>query len=250
MNDEHTKNGLFPPKLVATVTDNASNFKKAFKEFGVEVDSVHVVHELEEESALPEEEELDVVEMPEGDLAGENDQPHFSLPPQQKCAAHTMSLISINALKNAEMDNTFKKLNRSMMGKVTALWNKVSRSPAASERAFNILKRHFVSPCPTRWNSLYDSLQFINQQNQSSLDQVFDQLELPKLTSLDRAFLSELLETLKPVSFTLDHLQAGDERSALGYLIPRIYELNDKITSQIWNNPIHHLSPQPSRKQS
>ena len=122
----------------------------------------------EEEEEASEDEGVGEIQLEE--ISDRPTPPQFTLPPQQNCAAHTMSLISINALKTVETEsNTFKKMNRVLMGKVTALWNKVSRSPPASEQSFKILKRNFVTPCPTRWNSLYDSLKFISEQNQALL---------------------------------------------------------------------------------
>ena len=76
-----------------------------------------------------------------------------------------------------------------------------------------------------------------------TLEQIFDLLDLPKLSPSDYLFMTELLQTLKPVATTLDHLQAGKEKSALGFLIPRIYELNDRLTTELQNNRLVYCKP-------
>ena len=93
------------------------------------------------------------------------------------------------------------------------------------------------------WNSVFDSMGFLSEQDNATLDQIFEKLGLPKLTSLDYEFLAELIATMKPVAVTLDLLQAGDEKSALGYLIPRIYELNHQITMELPKKPLVYCKP-------
>ena len=245
LQEEHAKFGLYVPKLVATVTDNASNFKKAFKEYGIE--ATDLIKESDESDETDEIDEIDMEDSPSANSAFlETDESNdgVALPPQLNCAAHTLSLVSVNGLKNAENESaSFKKGNRSLMGKVTALWNKISRSPAASETARKFLKKCFPTPCATRWNSLHDALEFIHKQEKVTIDQIFEALDLPKLTPSDYLFLQEMVATMKPVATTLDHLQAGKETSALGFLIPRIYELNDRLASELQDNHLVYCKP-------
>lgn len=45
------------------------------------------------------------------------------------------------------------------MGKCQALWNLVNRSPKASDTVSQISEGVAVlTPCPTRWNSMYDAV--------------------------------------------------------------------------------------------
>ena len=166
LQEEHVKFGLFVPKLVATVTDNASNFKKAFKEYGILLGDLNEDSSATEEVEEEEEEEENCLSA--ASIFDERNRPNdgIVLPPQLNCSAHTLSLVSVNGLKDAENESaSFKQNHRKLMGKLSALWNKVSRSPAASEHAYKLLKKRFTTPCQTRWNSLFDAILFAAEQD-------------------------------------------------------------------------------------
>ena len=247
LHDEHEKSGLSVPNLVATVTGNAPNFRKAFRELGLRLDfDEGDKDEWEDNSAggshQEEEEESMIPEVPMEDLFDIPSVSGSTLPPLYKSPSHIMSLVCINALKTAEAENdTFKGLHRSLMSKVTALCE--THPLVSSASALRTLERHFVTPCPTRWNSLYDTFRFIEQQNSALLDQVFEEFVVEKLISIEWQFLTELLEALKPVASALDHLQSDGERGALGYLIPRIYELNDQLSSELPKKAFVYVNP-------
>lgn len=90
-------------KTVTITTDNASNFVKVFKEYG-----------LESEIPPPEEEELDMVEMPPLD---------FLLPRHLRCASHTLSLVATVDLEKVKIVN-ISILSRKHIRNVTKHFHK------------------------------------------------------------------------------------------------------------------------------
>jgi len=69
------------------------------------------------------------------------------------------------------------------------------------------------TPVVTRWNSEYDSVNFIIQQDQVKLDGVFKKLKLEPLNAGDRILLKEYLAVMGPIAIYLDVMQ--EERNML-----------------------------------
>jgi hypothetical protein len=92
-----------------------------------------------------------------GQVAGQNEQPMSGivLPTHIRCASHTLNLVGTTdankALKNSA---TFSRLNHAAMGKCSALWNTCNR-PKSAEMIKEICGCDLITPCTTRWNSLY-----------------------------------------------------------------------------------------------
>ena len=203
-------------KVVATVTDNASNFVKAFKEFGIhnldeisddENDSIsnHIPNNIEEDS-------------------GEEIENTF-LPNHLRCSAHTLSLICTTDIAKIQ-DYIYKSHHKKAMAKCSSLWNK-TRSAKCSEIIFNILSCHIRRPCKTRWNSLYDNLNKLLQ-HEDTLFQLMTSLNLPLFTEFDINFLKEYVECVTPIAKALDKLQS-EKNAFYGFLLPTLLTTEKSI---------------------
>ena len=160
-------------KVTATITDNGSNFVKAFKTFAVDPTPSSTSEEVEqiEDSDQDEEEEeeatfenvCDVLTLdPEED--DDYMQVEYELPPHERCTAHTLNLVASSDIdKSLSSSSPTKNIYRSSFAKCTSLWNKASRSVAldhqtirptvASDHVEATLKRKVTVPSSTRWNS-------------------------------------------------------------------------------------------------
>ena len=144
--------GISGNKIIATVTDNGSNFVKAFKEFGIKIALVNDINdddndELEDRDNGPgssdniadtvdnDRENVDVVDV--GNIINMSSNADMLncaivLPTHIRCASHTLSLVATTdasaALKNSA---AFARMNHAVMGKCTALWNACSRPKSA-----------------------------------------------------------------------------------------------------------------------
>ncbi|KAL4148289.1 hypothetical protein QTP88_002565 [Uroleucon formosanum] len=156
-------------QLISTVTDNGSNFVKAFKNFGCEIDCNFQTDDLEfndDRENTDEEESTDQatfenIEVDDITTQGTT----IFLPHNLRCASHTLSLITTTDFKNILKGTPASRINHSVMGKCTTLWN-LSRRPKSSEIIHNILNCSLKYPCPTRWNSLYNSITQLLKQGQ------------------------------------------------------------------------------------
>lgn len=81
----HGEFSLSTQKIISTITDNASNFAKAFREFGVQL-------EFDEEEN--EEDDVSIVAIEEN-----------LLPVHQRCASHTLNLLATTDFFNALKSN-------------------------------------------------------------------------------------------------------------------------------------------------
>jgi KRAB domain-containing zinc finger protein len=198
MHDLHTKFGL-KEKVRRTTTDNASNFGKAFSQFGKVCESlpqleeerpdfnddiredmeqgagVEVQDEFEEDplplSVLAQFEELDLSEDPEplnvnsildGQSWNRNSQRQKTLPPHMRCAAHSLNLIAAVDTEQAMEDEDFKNAYKSAMDKARGLWNAQCRSTISADNIKQDLGCKLVVPNVTRWNSTYDAVKVLN----------------------------------------------------------------------------------------
>uniref|UniRef100_A0AAZ1XBT5 BED-type domain-containing protein n=1 Tax=Oreochromis aureus TaxID=47969 RepID=A0AAZ1XBT5_OREAU len=140
----HSSYGLLN-KVVATVTDNGSNFVKAFQVYHPVTESDD---ETEEEESTPKDDDVTFSDLSEI-LSAENESDgQLSLP-------HTASVKHLTT--NAES----RAVYRSSTAKCTALWTKSSRSTLASETVEEISKRKLLIPTSTRWNSFFDAVKRI-----------------------------------------------------------------------------------------
>ena len=98
------------------------------------------------------------------------------------------------------------------------------------------------TPCPTRWNSLFDSLvAFLkNFKSLEIVNKLFSSLTLPLLTKEDLELLTEYMEVMKPLAVVLDILQ-GDKGVFLGIglVLPLITRLKDLMNQRVYL----HLGP-------
>jgi len=198
-------------KVTATVTDNASNFVKAFKEF----EQCNSGDELED----PEE-----VTFTDVDQAVSSDSARqFSLPPHLRCASHTLNLVFHDVdkyLKTNQLEITYKHL----AAKCSSLWNKASRSSVASELLECFFSKKLVVPTSTRWNSFYDALSRITEIPVAELNAVCTQFGIKCFTEREYLFLKEYCLVLKPLTVALDILQ-GEGNCYLGTLLPTLETL-------------------------
>ena len=182
-----------------------------------------------------------------------------------RCASHTLNLIASTDIDLSKFDNKQlpkKQALRKALGKMNSLWNKICRSILAAElskEAFGKLSTLFTTifscltvsylwhlpgvaictPCPTRWNSTYDSLEsFLS--NYKSLDianQLFTKLGLPSLTKEDIDLLNEYMLVMKPLAILLDIFQ-GEKGVflGLGMVLPLLSKLKEQLKTKLFPN--------------
>lgn len=216
------------------MTDNGSNFVKAFKEFGVpytfceeefeEGAEGEVTVEDENENENIFEDNLVFTEI-DFDVINETDQlPVLST--LIRCCAHTLSLIATTDASKALSDKTFIRINHSTMAVLTALWNSSNRPKSAE-----IVKKHLncflKRPVPTRWNSLFDSLELCIK-HLDKINRLLENLNIRKLTEAEKQFLEEYVQVLRPIAESLDHLQSQNN-FYYAALLPTLFTTKNKL---------------------
>ena len=128
------------------MTDNATNFAKAFREFGMK--EVLTKQDGEEISIEEEEDEDDVILEAINDLEQTEETKGYHLPPQERCFSHTLSLIATTDVKMANYSGSHKKIFYSSFAKTSAICNKCNL-PKSAEVIQEVCGRSLVTPCVT-----------------------------------------------------------------------------------------------------
>lgn len=171
-------------KAVAIVTDNGSNFVKAFKEFQITLnlnaEEYDSESDKENENTSVSHETTDFLEV----CLSSTSNASISLPYHIRCAAHTLSLIATTDCAKALQDKKFSSANHQTMGKLQALWNACSK-PKTGEQIVNVLGCCLKKPCVTRWNSLYDCIDQILSIDEEKLEAIFHIINVFKPNSYE-----------------------------------------------------------------
>lgn len=210
-------------KVSATVTDNGSNFVKAFSEYGGcemddEMDNTDDVQFADVSAVLQEEQEEEEL--------------NFFLPPHHRCAAHTLNLIATTDLDKAASQGVSRKLYRSAMSKCAAIWNKAHRSSGAADAIEEIAQMRCLVPSVTRWSSEYRAIEKLMSLTESQLNGICDQLKLAKLHPQETMFLIEYTAILKLLAYAINLLQ-GEKNCYFGYIVPTILSLKAKLAEKL-----------------
>ena len=213
-------------KISHCSTDNGSNFVKTFSEFGLkhiaDTDGSDSDSETQNTAQIDDtENKVEFIDL-ESVMNEIRDDPTLPrLPKHVRCASHTLALVAANVIEKPEIPLSFKRLYRSAMGKMAALWNLLNRSASkARETCESVVGRQLPSPVPTRWNSLYDCTK-IALTVKVNLNELFGKLNLPPLKPYDIELLEEYVKIMTPVAIALDKLQSEKE-CFYGILMPTI----------------------------
>lgn len=196
----HSTYGL-SNKVTATVTDDGSNFIKAFKMYEAAAES----YSNEDESdRIQDVTFTDVGEVLSNDPDSEPGQ--FSLPPHLRCASHTLNLISsTDVIKWLTANTESKSAYRSATGKCSALWTKASRSNVASELVEDTCKRKLIVPTTTRWNSFHDALYCITDIPIQVLNTLCSRLSIKAISEREYQFVNEYCTVIKPLTMAVSY---------------------------------------------
>jgi hypothetical protein len=229
--DIHTSYGLDSEKITATVTDNASNFGKAFREFLFETPE-----------ADEHQDDLDVEIVNTGEVLSGNDGEDagdISLPHHETCCSHSLNLLATVDADKVK-DPTYKRLYRAALAKCSAVWNATHRSSKASDAVKAITERAIITPGATRWNSQYDSIKRLLQIG-SKLNDVCQAINTPKFKQLELECLNEYVSVMQPVAIALDKLQ-GEKEAYFGQILPTLHMLVTKLRA-MQLMPLKHCEP-------
>ena len=227
----HSSYGL-TRKVTATVTDNGSNFVKAFTTFSMTDStpissdpSLSIIEEDIQDSPAEEITFENVHDCLELDCLSTDDdlmQLEYELPPHERCATHTLNLVaSLDVDKSLSSSSLSRNIYRSSFAKYTALWNKASRSTVASDLVRKTVKRKLLIPTPTRWNSHFDTVLEIIENGSTELNELCTKLDVCCFSERELTFLTEYSKVLKPLAGGLDILQ-GEDNCFYGALLPTL----------------------------
>jgi hypothetical protein len=208
-------------KVVKVVTDSGSNFLKAFKEFSVDNQRSATVEVLEVDSAEPDINLCDFLEI--GEVLEDEESQVKLLPPHQPCASHKLNLVcSVDITKSRAT-----KLQKSSFAKCQGIWNKVSRSTQASESVKELCSKSLITQVCTRWNSFFDSITSLFSV-EDCLPGICKATGTPEFKSTEIEFLKQYTLCVKPIAQGLDRLQ-GENCTFYGELIPTLLSLQEKL---------------------
>lgn len=219
LDEIHTEFNLNPTKIVATVTDNGSNFIKAFKEFGVSLLSLDSIDS--EENYLDDEEDP---------LREEIDPRGFQLASHFRCAAHTLNLCATtdaNRILKVDNNTSLSEMHHNTIQKCNALWKAAGR-PKTAEIIQSVLGHTLSKPGITRWNSIYDAIKQINSIKEKNI-QLHRALSLRNyISDREYEYINEYVTCSCPIAEALDILQ-GETKMYYGLLMPCLLALRKKL---------------------
>lgn len=186
------------PKIITTVTDNASNFVKAFDEFGQSWESIQTT-------------DVQFHEFPESSLSRHH-----------RCTTHTLALVAKDNALNALDNGFYNRLYHQAIGKLEKLWRD-SGYQKANEICQKHLKSSIKKPNTTRWNSQYDAVKSILAKDKEGLQKAMRELKIDPLSSIDREFLEEYRNVFAPIAEFLDYCQ--QDNALFGLLLPGLFSL-------------------------
>lgn len=115
----------------------------------------------------------------------------------------------------------------------------MSRKPKSAEVIKEYLGHQLIYPCPTRWNSLYDSIGHL-MKSKSKLNNLFDKLgKTNNFSAIELEYLEEFIEVLKPIATALDYLQ-GDN-CYYGKLLPTLMSVRTRL-DRLQGNSLRHFT--------
>ena len=233
----HSQFGLDHTNISFTVTDNGSNFVKAFAEYH-ETEEVRSEESddgvgYDDDSVEDTDANLQVVDV---DSVLVEECPHavdIFLPKHMRCASHTMNLLATNDFQKiiSADSGSYKRLIRSAMAKCSKLWTNVSRSTKAADTVEAITKLSLRSPGETRWNATYDAIKrLLDPRVCDKIPVVMDALKMPRFQKIEMEVLQEYLLVMAPIAQALDKLQ-GEHDCYLGLLMPTIQQIKKKLAA-------------------
>lgn len=196
-------------KVIATTTDNATNFLKAFREFGISFDW-HCSGDKETNQLY---EEIEYIQI------------KTALSSQVKCGSHTFSRVGVKDAAKALTNAKYLKQHSSAFTKLNRIWKSV-KSSTVCEKMVNVLGSCIQRPVATRWNSVFDCINKILKIYSVKLSELLTELEIPELTSTDYHFLHEYVKVFKPIAIAIDQLQ-GECNFAL--LLPIVHNTRQDL---------------------
>ena len=240
-------------KISHTVTDNASNFGKAFRIFssqfaipihsnstnnGQEINWFDSGDSCSDNSDDEVEVEIIIIDSILNSECYNND---HNLPEHMTCTAHTLNLIA--TVDTSKMSNlSYNKISTATFKKLNSFWNLLSRSTVASDKVEDVCNCKFPVPIITRWNSMFFAAKKVVSYK-DKLVSTYDELKLSKLTLCEWSFLEEYCTVMEPLAISLDKLQ-NEKTCFLGYIIPTIIALRLKLlnlTSLVYCRPLSLL---------
>ncbi|EFN74674.1 hypothetical protein EAG_05270, partial [Camponotus floridanus] len=231
--DIFSEYGLKHEQIVSTITDNGSNFVKAFAEFGITHGTA--IDDSDDEE-IKETIEFEIIPDESNATTHQTSTPYsaknlinnnnFLLPHHLRCASHTLNLLATTDFFNALKGSTASRIHYSVFGKCTALWN-ASRGPKSSEIIHDALGCSLTYPCPTRWNSLYDAtIQLLKYK--TKLNDLNLKLNLCAFKEIEPEYLEEFCLLMKPIATALDYLQK-EKDCFYGQLLPTLFSLKQRL---------------------
>jgi len=161
--------------------------------------------------------------------SNDNEDVDIVLSNHMTCSAHTLNLVATTDTTKIT-DLNYKKISRSAFGKLSSFWNLLSRSTVASDLTFKICQCKFPIPVITRWNSFFDSIKKVTLYRLKVIV-CFEQLNLCKLKVVEWNFLIEYIKVMEPLTIALDKLQ-GEKSCYLGYVAPTVITIRNLLMEQ------------------
>lgn len=231
LEDIHTQYGI-RRKIVRTTTDNGSNFVKTFSVFADHNSNTVTDEDSDDDDGNG---EVDVFDVNDTLTSSESDD-QFHLPRHQRCACHTLNLISTRDADTAESDPVYKKVSRSAFAKCQGLWNKYGRSALAVDTVMEAFSLGLKRPNSTRWNSVFYAverlLRLIDENGEDAFSSVCSKLDVPRITATELTFLQQYVSVMRPFVQALNILQ-GETKMFMGYLAPTIVMLREKLNGKL-----------------
>lgn len=192
-------------KVKSAITDGGKNFQKALRLNGTK-DDPELEKVLELRTFIDNMGVNDTLDVVLNQLNNEK-----SLPCPANCGAHILSLVSTTDVKkNCEKQHPkYWKLQTGAFNKLTRLWSMQHYSSKFSDEVKSLIGNLFATACETRWFSMYDAVNdflkkkenypkqiaelFDNHQKKVKKSHGSTDVELPKLSKPEEAFLSEYI---------------------------------------------------------
>lgn len=223
--------GLSANKVIGVITDNAKNFEKAFREFGLASSEFDFFEDqMRSTRVMYDSEEIIFTDAFDS----------MVLPNRFRCNAHTINLIGTNNIITAKQDTNYSRLYVQCFSKLNRIWNK-TQYPKSSETIKNILSSSLGRPVPSRWNSIPDSVGEILSKEPHKLDHLMTVFEIPIFSSVERLFLKEYLNVMTIITSALDNLQKTECYYAI--LLPTLLGMKRQLKNMSMDANIKYCKP-------